>query len=88
MTTDACPGAPYCPQAHVETRDIARALAARVSGSLHVSGCAKGCARMGPADVTLIGNAGRFDLVKQGRAGDEPCQTGLTEETLMNMDFT
>ncbi|GAA6158523.1 precorrin-3B synthase [Ruegeria sp. HU-ET01832] len=88
MITDACPGAPYCPQAQVETRDIARALAARVPGSLHVSGCAKGCARIGPADVTLIGNAGRFDLVKQGRAGDEPCQTGLTEETLMNMDFT
>ncbi|CAD0185073.1 ferredoxin-nitrite reductase [Ruegeria sp. THAF57] len=88
MTTDACPGAPFCPQAQVETRDIARALAARVPGSLHVSGCSKGCARMGPADVTLIGNAGRFDLVKQGRAGDEPCQTGLTVETLMNMDFT
>ena len=48
MTTDACPGAPFCPQAQVETRDIARALAPRVPGSLHVSGCAKGCARMGP----------------------------------------
>ncbi|WP_171122038.1 MULTISPECIES: cobalamin biosynthesis protein CobG [unclassified Ruegeria] len=88
MTTDACPGAPFCPQAQVETRDIARALAARVPGNLHVSGCSKGCARMGPADVTLIGNAGRFDLVNLGRAGDEPCQTGLTEETLLNMDFT
>ncbi|WP_420586629.1 precorrin-3B synthase [Ruegeria sp.] len=88
MTTDACPGAPFCPQAQVETRQIARALAPRVTGSLHVSGCGKGCARMGPADVTLIGNAGRFDLVKRGRAGDEPCQHGLTEETLMNMDFT
>ncbi len=87
-TTDACPGAPYCPQAQVETRGVARALAARVAGSLHVSGCAKGCARMGPADVTLVGNSGRFDLVKQGRAGDEPCQRGLTEETLMTMDFT
>ncbi|WP_424831032.1 precorrin-3B synthase [Ruegeria sp.] len=88
MTTDACPGAPFCPQAQVETRGIARALAPRVSGSLHVSGCAKGCARMASADVTLIGYNGRFDLVKQGRAGDEPCQRGLTEETLMTMDFT
>ncbi|MFY2824647.1 cobalamin biosynthesis protein CobG [Ruegeria sp. MALMAid1280] len=88
MTTDACPGAPFCPQAQAETRDIARALAPRVSGSLHVSGCAKGCARMGTADVTLVGHNGRFDLVKQGRAGDEPCQHGLTEETLMTMDFT
>ncbi|WP_170400128.1 cobalamin biosynthesis protein CobG [Ruegeria arenilitoris] len=88
MTTDACPGAPFCPQAQAETRNIARALAPRVAGSLHVSGCAKGCARMGAADVTLVGHNGRFDLVKQGRAGDEPCQHGLTEETLMTMDFT
>ncbi len=88
MTTDACPGAPFCPQAQVETREIARALAPRVNGSLHVSGCTKGCARMGAADVTLVGRNGRFDLVKQGRAGDEPSQHGLTEETLMTMDFT
>ncbi len=88
MTTDACPGTPFCPQAQVETRDIARALTARVPGSLHVSGCAKGCARMGAADVCLVGANGRFDLVKQGRAGDEPRQRGLDPETLMTMDFT
>lgn len=88
MTTDACPGAPFCLQAQVETRDIARALAQRIPGRLHVSGCAKGCAHMGPADITVVGNNGRFDLVKQGRAGDEPCQRGLAPETLMTMDFT
>ncbi|WP_171174650.1 cobalamin biosynthesis protein CobG [Ruegeria sp. HKCCD8929] len=88
LTTDACPGAPFCPQAQVETRDIARALAPRINGSLHVSGCPKGCARMGKADVTLVGSAGRFDLVKDGRAGDEPCQRGLSPETLMTMDLT
>ncbi|MFD3191653.1 cobalamin biosynthesis protein CobG [Sedimentitalea sp. HM32M-2] len=89
LTTDACPGAPYCPQAQAETRAIARALAPRVTGSLHVSGCAKGCARQGPADVTLVGHEGRFDLVKSGRAGDEPCQRGLDPETLMTLtDFT
>ncbi|MEX0368309.1 MAG: cobalamin biosynthesis protein CobG [Ruegeria sp.] len=88
LTTDACPGAPFCPQAQVETRDIARALAPRISGSLHVSGCPKGCARMGKADVTLAGNAGRFDLVKDGCAGDEPCQRGLSPETLTTMDLT
>lgn len=88
MTTDACPGAPFCPQAQAETRDIARTLAPRVPGTLHVSGCSKGCARMGPADVTLVGQNGRFDLVKQGRAGDEPILRGLDPETLMTMDFT
>ncbi|KUJ85561.1 cobalamin biosynthesis protein CobG [Ruegeria marisrubri] len=88
LTTDACPGAPFCPQAQAETRAIARALAPRVSGSLHVSGCAKGCARMSPAKVTLVGNDGRFDLVKNGRAGDEPSLRGLDMETLMSMDLT
>ncbi|KIC43142.1 cobalamin biosynthesis protein CobG [Ruegeria sp. ANG-R] len=88
MTTDACPGAPFCPQAQAKTREIARALAPRVGGSLHVSGCSKGCARMGPADVTLVGHDGRFDLVKQGRAGDEPEKRGLSPETLMTMDLT
>ncbi|MFA3918325.1 cobalamin biosynthesis protein CobG [Ruegeria hyattellae] len=88
MTTDACPGAPLCPQAQVETRALARSLAPITGGALHVSGCAKGCARIGPADVTLVGNAGRFDLVKRGRAGDEPCQRGLTAHDLMTMDLT
>ena len=88
LTTDACPGAPFCPQAEVKTRDIARALAPRINGILHVSGCAKGCARMRPADVTLVGHDGRFDLVRQGRAGDEPSQRGLRPETLMTMDLT
>ena len=88
LTTDACSGAPFCPQAQAETRAIARALAPRVSGSLHVSGCAKGCARMGAADLTLVGRDGRFDLVKHGRAGDEPLQRGLDPETLKTMDLT
>ncbi|GAB5439531.1 cobalamin biosynthesis protein CobG [Falsiruegeria mediterranea] len=88
LTTDACPGAPFCPQAEVATRDIALTLAPKVAGSLHVSGCAKGCARQLPADVTLTGANGRFDLVKHGRAGDVPCQRGLTPETLMSMDLT
>ena len=43
---------------------------------------------MGPADITLVGQNGRFDLVKQGRAGDEPILRGLSPETLMTMDFT
>ncbi|GGH32940.1 precorrin-3B synthase [Cribrihabitans marinus] len=88
LTTDACAGAPLCPQAQVETREIARRLAPHVAGSLHVSGCAKGCARQTPADVTLVGRNGKFDLVKAGRAGDEPCRTGLDPETLSPTDLT
>ena len=84
---DACSGAPYCPQATVETRAIARQLAARVNGTLHVSGCAKGCARASPANITLVGRNTTFDLVTHGCAGDEPAQQGLTPETLLAMKF-
>ncbi len=83
MAVDACAGAPACSAATVETRRLARVLAGRVSGRLHVSGCAKGCARARPADVVLVGRDGRFDLVLGGRAGDAPVATGLTPEAVL-----
>ena len=76
LAIDACPGAPFCTQATVETRWLARTLAGRAP-SVHVSGCAKGCARSDPADVTLTGRDGAFDLVIRGRAGDTPLRRGL-----------
>lgn len=82
LTVDACPGAPYCNVASVETRDLARALAPHHTGTLHVSGCAKGCARNRPATTVLVGNDGRFDLVKNGRACDAPETFGLTPDAL------
>lgn len=78
LRTDACAGAPFCPQATVATRDLALALAPHVRGRLHVSGCAKGCARPGAADVVLTGRAGAFDLAFAAWAGDTPVATGLT----------
>jgi precorrin-3B synthase len=56
----ACSGAPACRSAHAETRrlalDLASLVRARLTGSatLHVSGCKKGCAWSGPADITLV----------------------------------
>ncbi|MCA0994990.1 precorrin-3B synthase [Alloyangia pacifica] len=82
LAVDACPGAPLCASATVQTRALARALAGRWDGALHVSGCAKGCARPRPARRTLVGRDGRFDLIENGRAGDTPCRTGLTPEDL------
>lgn len=72
----ACRGAPGCPQASVETRALARRLAPLVPG-LHVSGCAKGCARAAASGVTLVGRDGAFDLIEEGCAGDAPRITGL-----------
>ena len=39
---------------------------------LHVSGCGKGCAHPGSANVTLVGRPDGYGLVIDGRAGDTP----------------
>lgn len=83
MRIEACPGAPDCPQASVDTRDLARRLAPHVTGRLHVSGCAKGCASSLPADVVLTGRDGRYDLAFDARAGSDPVRAGLTAADLL-----
>lgn len=86
---DACPGAPACASATVATRAVARAIVSQLQAigsgmprSLHVSGCAKSCARASAAELTLVGRNGAFDLVRDGRAWDAPSQTGLSPEAL------
>jgi precorrin-3B synthase len=68
----ACTGAPGCPQALQKTRGLARRLAPTVPPGqrLHVSGCAKGCAHPGAADLVLTGTPRGFALIRNGRAGD------------------
>ncbi|EZP70311.1 Precorrin-3B synthase [Novosphingobium resinovorum] len=83
LRVDACPGAPTCPQASVETRDLARQLAPVVRGRLHVSGCAKGCASPLPADVTVTGRSGRYDLAFGARADAEPLYRGLDSAEIL-----
>lgn len=75
----ACSGAPECSQARGETRaHLMRLapLAQRISGAdgvgVHVSGCAKGCARAVAASVTLVARNGRFDFIEDGLASDAP----------------
>ena len=80
LHVDACVGAPACPQASVATRDLAARLAPLVTGRLHISGCAKGCARARAADWVLTGREGAFDLARNARAGAAPLHTGLTPE--------
>ncbi len=71
LRIDACPGAPACRSATVDTRHTARRLAAAgFAGTVHVSGCAKGCARSAPADLTLVGEGGRYGVVRNGTARD------------------
>lgn len=83
LDVDVCVGAPECSSAEAETRDLALRLAPLARGrSIHVSGCAKGCARSEAADITIVGRAGRYDLVRAGRA-DAPAQVaGLTPDRI------
>ncbi|WP_240453753.1 cobalamin biosynthesis protein CobG [Chachezhania antarctica] len=85
LDADACPGAPYCPAASVETRTLARRLAPRLPAGLHVSGCSKGCARSAASPVTLVGREGRFDLVRDGHAWDEADEADLTEDQILKI---
>ena len=79
-SVSACIGRAGCPSGSVDARADARALlrAGVRLPSLHVSGCAKGCAHPGPAAITLVGAAGRYGLVRAGRAGDTAQTGGLT----------
>jgi precorrin-3B synthase len=81
----ACPGAPACHRATTSVQGDAERLAGLLprlgprSLMLHVSGCAKGCAHASPTPFTLVGNAGRYDLVENGTARDAAAVTGLSD---------
>jgi len=65
----ACIGSPGCARGSVPARaDAARLAATGFEGTLHVSGCAKGCAHPSPATVTMVGEAGRYRIVQNDRA--------------------
>jgi len=85
LRVSACPGQGACAEASVDTRGLARWIAQRLPEGVqaHVSGCAKGCAHPGPAALTLVGEAGRWSLVRNGRAGDTPLRRGLTSEAAL-----
>lgn len=85
----ACTGAPGCPQALAPTRPLGARLAAQMPEGrlLHVSGCAKGCAHPGPADLTLLAMGAGFDLIRGGTARDLPERAGLTANDIVLKDL-
>lgn len=89
LRVEACPGAPACLQGLAPVRDLARRLSAQVPGGrvLHLSGCAKGCAHPGRADVTLVATAAGFDLIRNGAPGDAPTLRGLSGDAIDLKDF-
>ncbi|MBN9233636.1 MULTISPECIES: precorrin-3B synthase [Phyllobacteriaceae] len=70
----ACPGTPACASGHLSTRGIAETIAADHTGfldgsfTLHISGCAKGCAHPAAAALTLVGDENKAGLVVDGTA--------------------
>ena len=80
----ACTGAPACPQGLGDTRNLARLLASLLpeGQTLHLSGCAKGCAHPAPADLTLTATGTGYDLIRNGTASDTSSLTGLTQKAI------
>ena len=78
----ACTGAPGCLQAHAATRPLARSLAPRLTETLHVSGCAKGCAHPTSAPLTLTATPDGFALIRNGTASGAPRRVGLSAADL------
>ena len=85
----ACVGAAGCDRGTTPTHQDAAALAdlapigeASHGPTLHVSGCEKGCARPSRSAITLVGSAGRYDLVRDGRAGDRASASALDLEAV------
>lgn len=70
----ACIGNEGCASGYVPARTIAARLAPVLppGQTLHVSGCAKGCAHPRRANVTLVGQVDGYGLVIDGLAGDTP----------------
>ncbi len=74
---EACAGAPACAAARGETRGPAHQLAGMRGAlpgvaTIHVSGCAKGCARSLAADLVLRAAPGGYHVIVDGRADGAP----------------
>ncbi|MXQ13909.1 precorrin-3B synthase [Microvirga makkahensis] len=89
LSLAACPGKPDCASARTPAPDDALELAHACEGllsqgfTLHVSGCPKGCAHPGKADLTLVGrDDGRYDVVPNGTPR-ETASHHLSVEELM-----
>jgi precorrin-3B synthase len=86
LRVTACTGAPGCPQGLGDTRQLARQLAPQLAAdqTLHISGCAKGCAHPSAAAVTLTATGRGYDLIRNGTASNTPSLSGLTPQAIQD----
>ena len=78
LRVTSCIGAPGCASAAVPARQDAIRLAREGRGTLHVSGCAKGCAYPGTGPA-LVGHAGGYTLMPDWRPGLDPALLDPTQ---------
>lgn len=76
LSVQACAGKPACLRGQTEAMADAAILAGAMAPllaagrTLHVSGCVKSCARPAAADLTLVGEDGRYRVAIDGAARD------------------
>ncbi|ALJ36820.1 precorrin-3B synthase [Azospirillum brasilense] len=86
----ACSGVTGCDVGTTDTHADGLAIAERAAGLLeavrmvHVSGCAKGCAHPGAADVTLTARDGVYDVALNAAPGGTPWRSSLTPSEAIN----
>lgn len=87
----ACSGSSACASATTDTRADALSLAGlarrlvSTGVALHVSGCAKGCARSAVTPCVLVAREERYDLILEGTARSTPSARGLTSAQASGM---
>ena len=79
----ACSGSPYCSSAFINTQDIATRLPELEAETIHISGCAKGCAYPFRADITLVGHPEGLYMISEGYPWDDHI---IKDVSLDNLD--
>ncbi len=88
LRIEACPGKGACAEATVDTRGLAADLATRLPANgdrVHLSGCAKGCAHRAATAFTLVGDHGRWNVVRDGDASAEPWRKALNSKEVQDL---
>jgi precorrin-3B synthase len=73
----ACAGAPICAAAEIPARALAPTISAAArplldgSLTLHLSGCAKGCAHPAPSALAIVGGRSGCGVIVNGKARDQ-----------------
>lgn len=87
LAIQCCPGVPACASAEGDTRQLAQQIAdafPKLTNTLHISGCAKGCACAAKTDTVITARSGAYDLAFNTIAGAPPVYASLTPEALIH----